>query len=285
MSRALSLLPLLAALAAAAPLPMDRASAEEAASFGDGVARVSLVDGWRAEGGAIVAGIAMKLAPGWHTYWRNPGEVGMPPVFDWRGSENLDTVSVQWPRPRLFESDGARSLGYDGAVTLPITVTPRDPRKPVTLALEISMGVCSEVCVPDWATLSARFEPKAGPGDPAAIRAALADRPLTPREAGVSEVSCALETGPDGLEMTARVTFDRAADPDQLAVIESAQPGLWIGAPEAAAAGRVLTARAPVEARSPGIDRSAVRLTLVGADHAVDIEGCGGSALQVSAGP
>ncbi len=283
MARSLFLAPFLVTLTATVPLIAGPTAAQEAAPFGAGVAHVALVDGWRAANGGIVAGIAMEIAPGWHTYWRNPGEVGMPPAFDWRGSENLAAVSVQWPRPRLFENGGARSLGYEGAVMLPITVTPKDPGKPVRVALELSMGVCSEVCVPDLATLSASFGPKPGPGDPAGIRAALADRPLTPREAGVSAVSCALEAGADGLEMTAAVTFNRRADPGQLAVIESTQPGLWIGTPETSASGPVLTARAPVEAKTPGIDRSELRLTLVGGGQAIDIAGCGEPPLQVSA--
>lgn len=259
------------ACAACAALP---AAAEKSVPVGDGVARLSLIDGWRAPDGKVVAAILVELAPGWHTYWRNPGDVGMPPEFDWRGSGNLAAAAIDWPTPKVFEMAGSRSIGYEDAVVLPITLTPRDPARPIDLAVDISLGVCAEVCVPDEARLSARFGAKPEAADPAAIRAALAARPRGAAEAGVARVTCDLAEGPDGLEMTATVTFDRDPDPGQFAVIETAQPELWIGAPESAVEGRALVARAPVEARGAAIDRGELRLTLLGAGDGVDIRGC-----------
>jgi DsbC/DsbD-like thiol-disulfide interchange protein len=275
-----TLLPALFCLACAA----SPAAAERAASVGDGVAHVALIDGWRASDGKVVAAITITLAPGWHTYWRNPGDIGMPPDFDWRRSTNLADVVIDWPTPQIFEIAGNRSIGYADSVVLPITLTPRDPSRPIDLALDLSLGVCSEVCVPDEARLTARFGPRAENADPAVIRAALAARPRPAAQAGVAGMTCDLSQGPDGLEMTATITFDRAARPDQMAVIETAQPGLWIGPPEAETEGRVLVARAPIEAGGVAINRGDLRVTLLGAGGGIDIKGCA-SARQAAAGP
>lgn len=105
-----TLFPALLCLTCAAP-----AIAEQAATMGGGVARVSLIDGWRTDDGKVVAAVAVDLAPGWHTYWRDPGDVGMPPVFDWSGSRDLGSVAIDWPAPEVFENDYGRSIGYAGA--------------------------------------------------------------------------------------------------------------------------------------------------------------------------
>ena len=72
--------------------------------------------------GRIWLGVEIKLAPGWKTYWRNPGESGAPPRFDWQGSQNLDRVEVRWPAPHRFSSFGFDSYGYDDGVVLPVFV-------------------------------------------------------------------------------------------------------------------------------------------------------------------
>ena len=75
---------LLAALAlwiAAAPA----GAAQGMATAQDAVEGVALIAGWRQADGSRLAGIEIRLAPGWHTYWRAPGSAGIPPTFDWSG--------------------------------------------------------------------------------------------------------------------------------------------------------------------------------------------------------
>lgn len=268
-------------LLACAAIP---AAAQSTATIGDGVARASLIDGWRGPGGAVVAAIVVQLAPGWHTYWRNPGDIGVPPEFDWRRSDNLAAVEIDWPTPRIFEVGDSRSIGYENEVVLPITLTPRDSSRPIELAVDLSLGVCAEVCVPDAVRLHARFGPRPENAKPGRIRAALAARPVPAVDAGVADVACDLSQGPDGLEITATVTFDRAARPGQIAVIETAQPDFWIGPPEAETSGRTLVARAPIDAGGAVINRGDLRLTLLGGGKGVDIRGCA-SGRQAAAAP
>jgi DsbC/DsbD-like thiol-disulfide interchange protein len=95
------------------------------------------------------AGIEMRLEPGWKTYWRYPGDSGVPPVFDFTGSENLKSATVLWPAPRRFpDGAGGNSIGYTGGVTLPVHVVPQEAGKPVLLRLKVSYAICEKLCVP-----------------------------------------------------------------------------------------------------------------------------------------
>jgi DsbC/DsbD-like thiol-disulfide interchange protein len=104
------------------------------------------------------AGVEIKLAPGAITYWRNPGDAGLPPTFSFEGSENLKEAQPLFPEPqRLNEGDG-EAFGYDHSVVLPIDVTPADPGKPVTLAVKLNYAVCEKICVPARADLQLRLD-------------------------------------------------------------------------------------------------------------------------------
>jgi len=106
-------------------------------------------------------GLAIDLAPGWHTYWRTPGEGGVPPRFNWSLSENIDEAqtTVSWPWPIEFVDFGYKSYGYEGRVVLPITVKLVEGQSIVRLALDYA--VCADVCVPLTATLSAVIDEEA----------------------------------------------------------------------------------------------------------------------------
>ncbi len=110
-----------------------------------------------AAGGApakLYAGVHIQLAPGWKTYWRQPGEAGVPPSFDWKGSDNLEEANVLYPVPHRLVDAGLISLGYKGEVIFPVEVTPKTPDKPVALKLAIEYGVCKDICIPAEAQLS-----------------------------------------------------------------------------------------------------------------------------------
>ncbi len=94
------------------------------------------------------AGVEIKLQPGWKTYWRYPGDSGVPPRFDFSGSENLAAAKVLYPAPHLFSDEAGNALGYKDAVTFPLQVTPKQPGKPVALRLKLDYAVCEKLCVP-----------------------------------------------------------------------------------------------------------------------------------------
>jgi len=100
------------------------------------------------------AGVEIKLKEGWKTYWRYPGDSGVPPVLDFSRSQNVKAVTVLYPAPTRFpDGAGGNSIGYKDVVTLPLHVVPQDAAKPVTLNLKLDYAVCEKLCVPAEAKL------------------------------------------------------------------------------------------------------------------------------------
>ncbi|WP_370675289.1 protein-disulfide reductase DsbD domain-containing protein [Pleomorphomonas sp. PLEO] len=111
--------------------------------------------------GAYRAALELDLPDGWHTYWRNPGDAGIPPIFDVARSENLKDFTVDYPVP-VRRTDGAgTSMIYEGRLLLPIRAVPARLGAPVTLTVRVLYGLCAEVCVPAEADVTARLDPVA----------------------------------------------------------------------------------------------------------------------------
>jgi DsbC/DsbD-like thiol-disulfide interchange protein len=106
------------------------------------------------EGGQWKAGIEISMKPGWKTYWRVPGESGVPPQFDWKQSGNAQDVQVEMPVPKRFKDNNGEGIGYQGVVVFPVSVTPEDSGKPVQLSLQAFYAVCNDICVPVQAEVS-----------------------------------------------------------------------------------------------------------------------------------
>jgi len=125
-------------------------AADESAWSQDARAAIRLIAGANvtAEAAPLRAGVEIKLQPGWKTYWRYPGDSGVPPRFDFSGSTNVKSARVLYPAPHLFTDDGEKTLGYKNAVIFPIQVTPAEPDKPVTLRLKLDYAVCEKLCIP-----------------------------------------------------------------------------------------------------------------------------------------
>ena len=179
-----------AALAAALALLMTGAPARAADSFSTDWAQGAKSQARLIAAGGGLAGFEIALAPGAITYWRDPGDSGLPPTLDFSASENVAGVEASFPAPkRIKEADGGEAFGYDGAVIFPLRVKPRDPAKPVRLALNADFAVCEKVCLPAKARLSLTL-PAAGESPYAgAIDAALAavPRAVQPKDFGALE--------------------------------------------------------------------------------------------------
>ena len=73
------------------------------------------------EAAFLRAGVEIRLDPGWKTYWRYPGDSGVPPSLDFAASENVKSVTMLWPAPKRFaDGAGGHSIGYKGEVVLPL---------------------------------------------------------------------------------------------------------------------------------------------------------------------
>jgi DsbC/DsbD-like thiol-disulfide interchange protein len=109
------------------------------------------------------AGVEIRLDPGWHTYWRYPGDSGVPPRFDFAGSENVKSVTVLWPAPKRFvDSAGGHSIGYFGDVVFPLRITALDNATPSSLHAKVAYAICGKFCLPAEANLELALSGKAG---------------------------------------------------------------------------------------------------------------------------
>ena len=121
--------------------------------------RLRLIRG-KPRGGVERAGVDIALDPGWKTYWRMPGDAGVPPHFDWSASGNVKAVEVLWPAPSRFIDPEGETVGYRDRVVFPLRVTPAG-NGPLVMRLSLFFAVCKEVCLP--VTDQAEFAPS--PGD------------------------------------------------------------------------------------------------------------------------
>lgn len=226
------------------------------------------------ENGGHMAAVELQLAPGWKTYWRSPGDAGIPPTFDWSGSENVKAIRLHWPAPEVFEANGMQTIGYHERLVLPVEITPEDPSRPVKLSVEMALGVCDEICMPAVVDLSANLTAPGEPDD--TIRAALNDGATTAGDAGVSAVSCQVDPITDGLRVTARVRLPDPGHPEVVA-FETEDRNIWIAEAVTQREGGELvsmTELVPPDGAPFALDRSAITMTILAAGGAVEVRGC-----------
>lgn len=159
-------------------------------------ARIRLVAAAPSAKGEVDAAIEIELDPEWKTYWRSPGDAGIPPVIDFSGSANLKPVSVAYPVPERFDEGGSISNVYRDEAVLVATSTLADPGKPARLTLKLDIGVCQEICVPEHFETTLAID---GADDPEATRIladARRDLPSAP-EPGVFAVKEVRRAGGD----------------------------------------------------------------------------------------
>ena len=133
---------------------------------------VRLLAGSRS-GAVLLGGVAIQLQPGWKTYWRTPGDSGVPPHFDFTKSDNVEAVTILWPAPKQFpDGAGGTSLGYKNQVVLPLRIVVKNSDKPVVLRAAISYAVCDKLCIPVEASAELPFISVASTED-SALAAAL----------------------------------------------------------------------------------------------------------------
>ncbi len=146
------------------------------ADYADDVVSIELLPGWRTDHGTHMAAVRLTLAPGWKTYWRAPGEGGIPPQMDFEGSRNITAVETHFPTPEVFFANGMRSIGYSKVVVLPLEFRVPRPGE-ARLNARLDLGICEDICMPMSVDLRATL-PSAGARD-RAILEALAARPAT----------------------------------------------------------------------------------------------------------
>jgi DsbC/DsbD-like thiol-disulfide interchange protein len=270
------IVPLRAALGLAATVFVSSLSIEARAQDSspwqrDGHSAVRLLAGSRS-GAVLLGGIAFQLQPGWKTYWRTPGDSGVPPRFDFSKSENVEAVTVLWPAPMKFDDGaGGHSMGYKGQIVLPLRIVAKNTDRPVTLRADINYAVCEKLCIPVETNAELAFTSVASTED-SALFAALDTvpkpanvgdpNPLTIRDVkrdGKSSVVVDV-VSPDGQEVS---LFVEGPTPDWALPVpkpgENGPPGVKRFAFE-------------LDGVPPGVspEGAALKLTLVGGDRAYE---------------
>ncbi|MCS7062661.1 MAG: protein-disulfide reductase DsbD family protein [Methylacidiphilales bacterium] len=109
-------------------------------------------------GTPFFVGLHLIMQPGWHTYWRDPGDSGLPTTISWTLPEGWTAGDIQWPRPKRIEVTGLISYGYEEEVLLLVPITPPaslpQGTDSVTLKAHVQWLECKEVCLPGQANLS-----------------------------------------------------------------------------------------------------------------------------------
>ncbi|MFC7051076.1 protein-disulfide reductase DsbD domain-containing protein [Hansschlegelia quercus] len=260
---ALSWLMLAAALVPAAAEPVSP-WVEETSS------KIRLVDAGPGPAKAErLAGIEIALGEGWKTYWRQPGATGVPPRFDFSGSENVAAAEVAFPTPeRQADEEGVTNVYHHGVV-LPVIVRAKDPAAPVILRLVADYGVCEKICVPVRAetTLTLKATGAAAGSTAEAVRAALAGTPkqVSLGASGPLAIRSVAKVGLEALEIVATapagmtaVLFAEAGDGSY-----APSPDL----PQRRGDGALVFRMALDEAQPPA---SGLRLTLAAAEDAIE---------------
>lgn len=264
---------LFTACAAAALFSLAPLGAQAQSSM-DELVQVDVLDGGQTRDGTYLTALRLVLSDGWKTYWRAPGDAGIPPQFDWSESSNIEQVRYIWPTPHVFDQNGMQSIGYEEQMVLPVEITPSDPSVPVHLQGKVEIGLCKDICIPG--TLSVDHELDATAKRHPAISAAVAQRPFSRKEAGVRSAVCHLSPIEGGMQLDVEIRMPSSGG-REVAVIEPGNALIWASQSKTRRDGDLLHASSDLVHVKNGplmLDRSAVRITILGQDHAVDIVGC-----------
>lgn len=159
----------------------------------------------------LVAGVQLRMDQGWKTYWKNPGDSGVPPSFDWSGSTNLKHAQVLYPAPHRFAEADGWAIGYRDEIVFPVKITPEREGEPVELKLVLDYGLCKDLCIPNDVTLGLKIGTDVGKGDARLIETFLArvPKPATPGVLpGVNEIEASFDGASPGMSVDAAFSAD-----------------------------------------------------------------------------
>jgi DsbC/DsbD-like thiol-disulfide interchange protein len=211
------------------------------------------------------AAAEIKLPSTAITYWREPGDAGVPPKFSVNGSENVAAAEVLFPAPRRLDEQGIEAFGYRGGVVFPIHVAPRDATEPVRLRLTVNYAVCDNICLPEESSAELVLPEAADSPEDGIIAAAEARVPLVLAAKDVAErvtvVADETATTPTWL-----LTWKSALPPTDLF---AEAPEGWVFETHRRSDGlfSIVTVQQPLSGAAP---RVPVRLTLTGLQKAYD---------------
>jgi thiol:disulfide interchange protein/DsbC/DsbD-like thiol-disulfide interchange protein len=124
-------------------------------------------------------GLQLTHAPHWHTYWKNPGDSGLPTTFNWTLPEGVAAGDIDWPTPKRLAVGPLLNFGYDGTVLLPVPLTlTKQVGQTVRVKLEADWLVCEIECIPQSGTFEIELPARPLTSHARTFEQALAARPI-----------------------------------------------------------------------------------------------------------
>jgi thiol:disulfide interchange protein/DsbC/DsbD-like thiol-disulfide interchange protein len=163
-------------------LAVTPSSAMESAAVSSRHDTVTLVSATDAvsPGQPFRVGLYFQLQPGWHTYWKNPGDAGQPPNLTLSLSPGTTAGPVAWPTPQRIAEGPVMTYAYTGNVLLPVTIRPAAMNAPLTIQAHATWLICKQICVPEQGEFRLDLPSGAATPSPQAPLFAAHDR-ATPR--------------------------------------------------------------------------------------------------------
>ena len=218
-------------------LPPSQAQSQASAWHSSDYSRVRLIRAGVTEDGQDLVGLVFEMEEGWHTYWRSPGRLGLPPTFNWEGSTNVRGVTVRWPLPEYISFEDYETYGYEGRVILPLEISRENPDEPAQLQLAIGYAVCEHVCIPVLGFLAMSLPereraPRVRPEFAWAVADALSRVPTTDVEAAGIDISPALLVRSLSAPRALRISISSETPFEDPRVILEGPKGLRFGRPK-----------------------------------------------------
>jgi len=250
------LLPALLCAAVALASPALASSSEPYEVEGGAVRLVTA--GPADENGVIEGVLEIDLKPGWKTYWRDPGDAGVPPTLDASASSNIASAELSFPAPHRFDDGFAIWAGYKDPVGIPVAFQLTDAKQPATIEAKVFLGICETICIPVQATFT--VDPASDPdnADDAAVVKAALDALPGPEQPDFG--ATLLKGGKD--EVLVEAAF--AGEPEQVDFFLAGENGYQFGPPERRIDGERLLFSVPIlERPEQPLAEGALHYTLV----------------------
>lgn len=216
-------------------------------------ARGRLISSDTVVGGKMLAGLELDMPADTKTYWRIPGEAGVPPELDFAASTGLAAADVLWPYPEIDRSAGLTDYVYRGHTVLPVEVTTDGS---ATLHAAVMLGICSDICVPARAEFSLPVAAGAADAEQSLrLEQAVAATPIAWDQPGAPFGPVTATA--DGLSVA---SIDPAIDPASV-IADVGDPSILFAAPQKSPEGGAWLLKRLGDTGAPGLEGRSVQLT------------------------
>jgi DsbC/DsbD-like thiol-disulfide interchange protein len=233
--------------------------------------------GWENPQGFTQGAIKFQLAIGWKTYWRNPGQYGVRPIFNWQNSINVKDVIFSWPTPKVIDEYDVKVLGYKHFLIVPVKIVKSNPSEKAVLNIDISIGVCSNICLLKKLNIDAVVTEVILKSSVDIIEIALA---ATPKELSINDtkmVTCSIETNENSISAKYKLRFSNILIPDPIFIMEYSTDNTRLEDQRIKITGNIITAEGSLNQISQNygiIERDRLRGTFMHNNKSFEVIGC-----------